>query len=322
MLWGLLLPVCAFVGLGWIPSGRLYALDMLAAVQAQLLVMMLGVFVLGVVLRRWKFVACVGFLCVLAGYPLAQGRALLRPEFETNPPVTDAIRVVSININPRNERLDEDLERVMGLDADVVVLIEVPPELSRAINRRGLLEGSAYPYWAHRAWVDEETSPGYILSRWPLEVLDSNEVGADGQHVLHTRIDAPAGSFVVGLLHPLSPRTEQRWRAGNAVITQQARAAARRAELSGLPMILGADLNAGPAQHRARVLRGSGLRQSKPLLRLGGSYPSGVGLPRALMVQIDDVWWTGDLRVLAWSMLDIRGSDHRAVVVDFALGSD
>lgn len=322
LLWGVLLPVCALVGLGWLVGKHVYPLDLMAAAQSQLVVLMLGVLALGMLARRWRFTVCVASMCLLAVYPLVQERTLVRAGIGPATRPADVIRMVSININPRNERLEQDLELIMGLGADVVVLIEVPPTLSRAINRRGLLEGSSYPNWAHRAWVDEETSPGYILSRWPLEILGNEGAEMDRQHELHTRIDSPGGPFIVGLIHPLSPRTLDRWRTGNTVIAQQARAAAHRADASGLPVILGADLNAAPAQHRARAMRGAGLRQSKPLLRMGGSYPSGLGLPDALMAQIDDIWWVGDLRVLAWGMIEVEGSDHRAVVVDFALGSD
>ena len=61
---------------------------------------------------------------------------------------------------------------------------------------------------------------------------------------------------------------------------------------------------------------------SKPLVRFGGSFPVGHGVPEAFKIQLDDIWYAGAVRPIAWEMFDLRGSDHRAIAVDYRLGSE
>jgi len=227
--------------------------------------------------------------------------------------------VITCNINPKSTFWDEDLDALLNLDADVIVLIEVPPELNRRIRRFGRLDGTRYPHWVHREWVDQETSPGFILSRWPIEREDTGPDPHIAQHVLYARVQTPTEEVMVGLVHPLSPRSSDRWRQGNAAVELQAIAIEQTLERSGLPLLMGADLNATPAQWRARMLRSSGARMSKPLIRFGGSFPVGRGVPEVFKIQLDDVWYAGAVQPIAWEMIDLRGSDHRAVAVDFQL---
>ncbi|MGV6815337.1 MAG: hypothetical protein ACWA5W_10080, partial [Phycisphaerales bacterium] len=225
----------------------------------------------------------------------------------------------SCNINPRNERWREDLDRLMGLGADVIVLLEVPPELSRGIRKYGLLEGGAYPYWAHRAWVDHETSPCFLLSRSPIDRLTVSSDQQARQNQLFTSLSFNGQTLIAGLAHPMSPRSEDRWRAGNRAIELQGDGVRQLLADGYSRILLSTDLNAGPAQYRARVLGKSGLSKSKPLMEVGGTFPSNSQTPRVLMVQLDDVWSAGSIVPIAWSSIEMRGSDHLAVVVDFEL---
>lgn len=256
------------------------------------------------------------FLTALAVFPLVQSRTVFAPDVDFGSKSDDVVRVVSCNINPKSELWENAVEDLLDLDADVVIVLEVPPNLSRKIRRQGWIGNDAYAHWAHRYWVDQETSPGYVLSRWPIEQLDLGLDAKSQQQILYVRIDHPDGAFVAGLIHPFSPRDRDRWVYGNDVTRLQARIAERTHHDTGLPIIFGVDLNAGFAQDRARVLRSAGLRPSKPMTRIGGTYPSNTSLPRALTLQLDDVWVIGDATIDAWSSIEVLGSDHRAVVVD------
>jgi endonuclease/exonuclease/phosphatase (EEP) superfamily protein YafD len=321
ILYAIAIPSIVVCGCAWMLSSSVYLLDMLVSQQMLLAWWALGVLVGLIIMRRWKIALLALVMCVLAFYPVMHGRTLRLPRVEYASKPEGVIRVVSCNINPENEQWEEALDDLMRLDADVIVLLEVPAELSRSIRNRGLLDRTLYPYWAHRYWVEHETTPCFLLARHPISETPPTTHGDFAQHILHARIEQHEGSYVVGLAHPSSPRGSTRWVAGNRVTQAQAATATLTARKQQIPLLICADLNAGPAQLRARVFRGAGLRQSKPLTRYGGSFPAQTSIPRALRVQLDDVWTLGDAHVIAWDSFEVLGSDHQAIVVDIRLGS-
>lgn len=259
-------------------------------------------------------------MCVLAFYPVARGRTLWLPGPDLDSKPRGVIRILSCNISPVNDNWQEAFGELMRLDADVVVLIEVPPPSTYKIDRHSWVGSEMYPYWQRRGWVRQKVSPCFVLSKWPMERLVEEGDPRSTPNILHMRIDHPDGAFVAGMMHPLSPRDSRRWAEGNAIIVAQGEEARRTHHETGLAVILGADLNAGPAQVRARTLGSLGLHKSKPLLRVGGSYPADRGVPAALELQLDDIWTLGAVRAQSWSSVEVLGSDHRAVVADFVIG--
>jgi hypothetical protein len=244
------------------------------------------------------------------------GRALTLPPADTGaPPAPGLTRVVSFNIGPENPRWREDLGRALGWHADVVVLLEVPVDLNRGIHR-GLLPEIEGWNWEHRRWVDGLASPCFVLTRRALERLDTPGVAFGERDVLLAAVGGESG-YLVSIAHPHSPRTPARWRLGNEIWGRTAWALASRRVESGLGLVVGADLNGGPAGSRAWAARRSGLRMAKPLLGGWGSFP--VSWPGPLRVQLDDVWVSRGVAVRAWSSVAPLGSDHRAVVADVAI---
>lgn len=312
----LALPSAVLLCGAWLFSSRVYYLDLIVSQQILIVWWCVFVLIVAVVFRRWRAAFAMPFLITLAAFPLVQSRTVLVPEVDFGSKSDDVVRFVSCNINPKSELWEHAAGDLLDLDADVVILLEVPPNLSRAIRRQGWIGNDAYTHWAHRYWVDQETSPGYVLSKWPIEQLDLGLDENSRQQILHVRVDHPDGAFIAGLIHPFSPRDRDRWAYGNDVTRLQARSAERTHHDTGLPMLFGVDLNAGIAQDRARVLRSAGLRPSKPLTRIGGTYPSNTSVPRVFTFQLDDVWVMGEVIIDAWSSIEVLGSDHRAVVVD------
>lgn len=321
ILYALAIPSIVVCGCAWMLSSRVYLLDMLVSQQMLLAWWSLGMLVVSVVMRRWKIAVLALVMCVLAFYPVVHGRTLWLPEVDFATKPEGVIRVVSCNINPENADWEQGVRDLMALHADVIVLIEAHPEVSRSIRNRGWLDGSLYPYWGHRYWVEREISAGLIIAKYPVETITPTLNGIDARHLLHTRIEHPLAHFVVGLAHPASPRDSARWRTGNDVTRAQGDAAIHAAHKHKLPVLICADLNAGPAQTRSQVFRAHGLHQSKPVTRYGGSFPAQSGIPRALQMQLDDVWIMGDAQTIAWDAIDVLGSDHQAIVVDIRLGS-
>lgn len=300
----------------WMCSAWAYPLDLVVSFQHWLVLCSVLVMVLLVWSRRWAPVGLCGLGIVVGGWPLVTGRAVSVPGVDVlRPPEAGVLRVVSFNIGPLNARWQEDLDRVLGWHADVLVVIEVPPDLTRSL-RRGLLDGQGW-HWAHRSWVDGYASPCYVFSRWPLERLIPEGVEHAERDILLTRVDADAGTVLVSALHPHSPRTPARWRLGNEIHARTLDAVTGEAWAKGLPLVVAGDLNAGPAGLRARSMRGHGLRAGKPLTGGWGSFDA--AWPGPLRLQLDDVWTGPGARVAAWSSLAPLGSDHRIIVVDIRL---
>jgi endonuclease/exonuclease/phosphatase (EEP) superfamily protein YafD len=303
----------------WIIGGWVYWFDVLASQQ-----MLIGWIVLGtgalmlIARRRIPGVICI-LLAMVSLYPVFTGRHLTLAGVDLEHKPDGVIRVVTWNTHPQNDAWRADLEIILQLNADVIVLLEVPPELSRSIRNRNLLDSTPYSNWKHRAWVDQEVSPSFLLSRWKVEQIDVSSRPAYAQHHLFVSVDRPDGAFVAGLIHPLSPRTKARWLTGNRVAGSQTMASRQIRADTGLPIVLGVDLNAGPAMIRARQLRGAGIKMSKPTLRMDASFPMNSSVPAPIRIQLDDVWSTDGIEPIAWDMLELSGSDHQAVIVDFRI---
>lgn len=313
--WGivaLLVPLC----IAWILGGWLYWFDLVASQQMLIGWMAFALAGIGLSFRRWTVGAVCVALAIVSLYPVFTGRiwSLPRVDFEQKP--DDVIRIVSCNINPLNEQWAEGVHRLLDLGADVVIVIELSPEMSRSIDHRNAIVDDRYPYRSYRMWVRERVSAGVVFSRWPIEQVTTTTSRSAQDSFHYRRVDHPSGSFIVGLLHPLSPRDNSRWEIGNQVIDGQAQLIEVAQSNTGLPMVVGADLNAGPAMARARTIRNSGMRMSKPAFRVNGSFPANSSVPAILRIQLDDIWSLGDITPVAWSVVDMPGSDHRAIVVD------
>ncbi len=300
-------------------GGAWLAVDLALAYQAQLMASGACLLAWCVWRRRWVPSLLVGIGVMLAGGSLGIGRPVARPGVATDAaPPPGVVRVITANIHPQNERWSEDLERLFSLRPDIVVLIETPPELWRGIVRRGELDGTAWRHHERRAWVSDIASPCFVLSRWPLERLSFGGIADAERDVLIARVDHPERPFMVGAIHPHSPRSLSRYRRGNRQLRGTYEAIGRALASRGLPLVMGVDLNSGPAGWRAVGLRGAGLGMSKPWLGGGGSFP--VGAPGVLRVQLDDVWRSRGVRVRAWSSVGGLDSDHRAVIADLEFG--
>lgn len=295
-----------------------FLVDLGLAYQAQLTGCATLVLLWALVRRRWSVAGVLGVGVVLSFGSFAAGRGVMYGGVDLDaPPAEGVVRVVTANIHPQNERWREDLERLFSYSPDIVVLIETPPELWRGIVRRGELDQTDWRYHERRAWVSDIASPCFVLSRWPMERLVFEDIEDADRDVLIARVERPEGAFLVGAIHPHSPRNLARYRRGNRQIRGTYDAIGEALAVNAEPLVVGVDLNSGPAGWRAVQLRRAGLDISKPLMGGGGSFP--VGLPWLMRVQLDDVWRSEGVRVRAWSSVGELDSDHRAVVVDLML---
>ena len=142
--WGtavLLVPACTL----WFFGRWIYVADVLASQQMLIGWIALVVALLVLSTLRWG----AGFLCLalalISLYPVLVGRTLLLEHVDFDHKPEGSIRVVSCNINPLNETWVQDVHRLLDLDADIVIVIELSPEMSRSINNRGAVVDDRYP---------------------------------------------------------------------------------------------------------------------------------------------------------------------------------
>jgi len=201
----------------------------------------------------------------------------------------------------------------------VLVIPEVPTNMNRAIRWHGYLDGTVYEHWRYRS-----DTPGYVLSKHPITRIDPGapeirfNPDEHGETDLTCIVHHPDGDFAVMLVHPLSPRSAARWREGTKRLEHRLEAIDTLRSQTGMPVVLGADLNASYAQHRARLVRDAGFMPAKPVWPIrAGTFPSSA--PWALRVALDDVWISPGVRASSWSTLPTVGSDHAGVIARVAL---
>lgn len=300
----------------WPLSGRSYPLDLWVSYQGFYAAAGLLAAVGLLAVRRWRPAAVCLAAAVFGLWPLVEGRAWSRPAVDLSaPPAPGTVRVVSFNIGPENPLWREDLARVLSWRPDLIVLIEIPVPLNRHVNRRTLGELDGWNR-EHRRWVDGLASPGFVLTREELERLPTPGVAFGERDLLLCSVGG-GGGWLASLAHPHSPRTAERWRLGNEIWARASAELGDRAA-SGRPVVVGADLNSAPAGSRVRAARRAGLRMAKPLTGGWGSFPA--AWPGPARVQLDDLWVSRGVEVVAWSSVEPLGSDHRAIVADLRIG--
>jgi hypothetical protein len=220
-----------------------------------------------------------------------------------------------------------------SVDADVISLLCPPVRYQRDVIYGPHLS-DRYPGKLVRPWrqasdgVNTDITAAFLVSRWPMRPLDVAWAGPNTDYLITALVERPAGAFAVIAVHPRSPRSSDRWRQGNDVVRTLAEVATRLHD-QGLPVVVLTDLNSTPSGHRSHTLaRRGGLRRAKPLLDSATTYPLPLGpgdnaqhgRPRfsrgPLGIGIDDALITPGIKVLGWTTLPKRESEHVPILVD------
>jgi endonuclease/exonuclease/phosphatase family metal-dependent hydrolase len=211
----------------------------------------------------------------------------------------DEIVIYSHNAYWGQSNPSEIVDSVEAADADIVVLQEIWPELSRELTTRPALEA-----WPYRS-ADLLTNPAgtTILSRWPLTQPELTQV-ADRPHIRAT-VETPSGPLVVHALHLAAPTDDglaRQWVAGLDYLAQ--------IEPQG-PTVMVGDFNATAdhAQFRNLLDRGWVDAHEMKGCGFGATWPVGRGLPFAVL-RLDHVLISGGIEVLSVEHGDASGSDH------------
>lgn len=221
------------------------------------------------------------------------------------------VRVVSANLLTTNDEHARFLSWVRGEHPDVVLALEVGRSWVRSLDTLSDL----YP---RRRFAAREDNFGVgVLARSPdatVEIIDCGPMD-----VPSVRVRLPFEGAVVTLVatHPTPPVGASRAFERDA----QIEACAEVLFESPSPRIFAGDLNATPwSPVLVDLLRRTGLRDSRTGFGLQASWPSGLGIVGGLLgIPIDHLLHDDAVAVLDRRIGPDFGSDHRPVVVDFAL---
>ncbi len=282
--------------LGWSPTR--------GVVIVQTLTPYLGLALVPVTLYSlWRSERVMTTTCLAIGLGLlilATPLALPPDQAEPDPEAT-GLRVASINLYFRNDRVDEVAGRVHDLEPDVIVFNEYTTR-HRATLQSSQLAGD-YPYRIDRAgWSDGIA----VWSRTPVVVGDDPETTNDGLDVV---VDGPDGPVRLLALHVPTPiRSFEGWNDDLDTAARFARAA------TGAAMVVG-DLNASYWHPPFRDLLDAGLTDAHTAVGAGfsTSWPTNRRVPA--FVRLDHALVTDELVTVDVQDFDAPGSDHRGFVV-------
>ena len=287
--------VAAFFG-EWV-----WWLDILANFRPQLGV---AAIVLGVALivGRWRrlgvLVIGAGVLNAALVVPLFVAPAV--PEVDGTP-----VRILSFNLFAANDRYDEVIGYLRGVDADIVFLHEASAPWETA------LEDADLGYEVVRSRAEGLIFGTLVLIRPGATVTTFGFALTEPRAV---EVDVPlddGGILAVLGIHPLAPTTERR----AALRDAQLRFAGEWAAARTGPAVVTGDLNAGPWSHAFRqMVQIGGLFDSERGHGLQPSFPTTSNL--VLRVPIDHLLYTEGVVVTSRRLGPALGSDHFPLVVD------
>lgn len=281
-------------------------------------------------LALWLRSPALGVLATAGGaLGLIHGRAVLGRARSAPGGPGARLRVMTANVLGDNAAVDGLIELIQREQPDVVALQEVRPAFAEAVLAR---LGTAYPY--RQLHPDARYAGAALLSRVPFEEPLQFKLCERGHHCQQVRLlldDQPLRFFNIHLQVPFEivarprrfPPFWIRWRSDNARAEEVERLL-RLLEPIAEPVIVVGDFNtaAGSWVHR-RLLEHLRDAFQEAGRGFGHTFPrpvsvNGLVLPCPVL-RIDYVFFRGALQPVAARTLEQRGSDHRALVVDFLL---
>ncbi|HJR22409.1 MAG TPA: endonuclease/exonuclease/phosphatase family protein [Dongiaceae bacterium] len=216
---------------------------------------------------------------------------------------TPLLRIVSANLLYENLDFDRTLRGLVALDADVLVLSEVTPEMRQHLRRLA----TSHPH-ALDTCAPENVYGILILSRFPL-TLRSTGVGEDPTP-RHIAAELSIGIDTISLIaiHPTNPLRFSRAHR----IPAEFDAVADLCRTAPSDLVLIGDCNAAGWSSYLRALeRAAGLANDG---RMRPSWP--IWLPPLVRLPLDHVWVRGRVALLKAGLGPRFGSDHLPLVAE------
>lgn len=206
--------------------------------------------------------------------------------------------VVSLNVLSTNREKARSLAYLRGMEADLVVLVEIDHAWAAA------LAGLAADY-PHAHLEPRDSFEGLaVLSRWPLRDTTIVDFGTQGTPSIVTVVDSPAGAIDVIATHPRPPLTP----AFDRELRAHLRAVGHRAATAAGPCLVIGDLNSTPWSAAFQgLLQAGGLRDSARGHGIQPTWNARLWAPR---IPIDHILVSPDVAVVERRVGPDVGSDH------------
>jgi len=321
--WGLVIAGYLFVGYAWFGpkdlerTGRTYLLFWYGAFLARTFQFHAGiVFVLltaGYLVARWKRLAGASVPVFLAALgPTIPGYLPKAASADT----TDTIRVLSANLLYLNEDHQPIIDEILKTAPDVVLLQEYTDRWHEAIHAA---ISEAYPY---SMWVTRSDAFGLaIYSKSPMQPdpnqqLDCGDVTVPLLRTVIPVKGRPIAFYSVHMVPPLwpyLPRMRRQFQALRGRLADETEA-----------VVVGGDFNFTDASVLHRAICALGLTDAHQAAGFGrgATWPM-TGLFRFVPgIRIDHVYVGRALTPLRCHVGRGRGSDHRPIIVDVAIGAN
>ena len=253
----------------------------------------------GLLLADWRAVALSAAVGGYWSWRLWPRRAPRDATVEATP----LLRLVSANLLYENLDFDRTQQGLVTLDADVLVLCEVTPEMRQHLRR---LETS-YPH-ALDTCAPESVYGMLILSRFPL-TLRSTGVGEDPTP-RHIAAELSIGTDTISLIaiHPTNPLRFSRAHR----IPAEFESVADLCRTAPPNLVLIGDCNAAGWSSYLRALEGAAGLANDGKMR--PSWP--IWLPPLVRLPLDHVWVRGRVTLLRAGLGPRFGSDHLPLVAE------
>lgn len=219
-------------------------------------------------------------------------------------PSAAPLRVLSINVFGANREYDKVFAYVRAERPDVLILLEVTPQWSAALQR-DLQSEFAY------SWVIPTGMRAgmAMLSRATPRAARVVDLGSTAEPSLLLTLDRPGGPVTVLGTHLYWPLGPDHARVRNGQLASIARIAREVRE----PLLVAGDLNVSPfSPYFAALLRDSGLRPCNGG-RLTPTWPARVPV---LYIQIDHCLVSAGLAVQRFDTGPYVSSDHYPIVME------
>lgn len=265
----------------------------------------LGLLVVPVALvALWRRRLRLATVCGAIGVGILVLAAPLAFPNEQEKPMADAVglRVASVNLLYRNDRIEDVADTLADLAPDVIVFSEYTAEHQAALQRSELADDFLYR-------IDRSGQLAGGVAVWSRTPVLVDEHPDTYNYSLDVTVDGPDGDVRLVALHTPTPLVSfDNWR-------RDLRTAARTGrDASGPTMVIG-DFNASYWHPDFRRMLDAGLVDAHAALGKGfsTSWPTDRFLPP--FVRLDHALTTPDLVSTEVDDFEIPGSDHRGFVV-------
>jgi endonuclease/exonuclease/phosphatase (EEP) superfamily protein YafD len=311
-----LVAVALLFVLGRLDSGQVTALAAPWAMQCWMAFVV--VLIVGVALRRWRTSAAATILALWSSFVVLPSLVPMRTSHagvgRSAPELAAPLRVMSANVNLRNQPSRYALNWVRQQRVDLFAVIEMPEVWDESLKAMT----AEFPYSFGKP--DDITAGGIgIFSRYPLRDARIESTCAECQPFIEAIVDHPTGPIRVYAIHPLSPMSIERTEWRNAEL----RGLALRCVDRDIPTIIMGDFNETPyGEAYGELLRRTGYSAAREVAGFSPTWPAArdsIEIPNFLRIPIDHILISPHFRSERFEVGPQIGSDHLPIIADLKL---